>query len=66
LWKRKDILAFCLTFPLEYEKQAKKSQNITFFILGYPFSSSIGDALTVLDFSQAYHIKLGSSKHVLV
>jgi hypothetical protein len=33
LWERKDILAFCLTFPLEYEKQAKKSQNITFLFL---------------------------------
>jgi hypothetical protein len=55
-----------LTFSLEYEKQAKKSQNITFFIFGYLFSSSIGDAFTVLDFSQAYHIKLGSSKHVSV
>jgi hypothetical protein len=66
LWERKDILAFCLTFLLEYEKQVKKSQNITFFIFGYPFSSSIGDALIVLDFSQVYHIKLGSSKHVSV
>jgi hypothetical protein len=45
LWERKCILAFCLAFPLEYEKQAKKSQNISFFIFGYPFSISIGDAL---------------------
>jgi hypothetical protein len=36
-----------LAFPLEYEKQAKKSQNITFFIFDYPFSSSIGDALRI-------------------
>jgi hypothetical protein len=27
LWERKGILAFCLAFPLEYEKQAKKSQT---------------------------------------
>jgi len=46
LWERKDILAFCLAFPLECAKQAKKSQNIGFFIFGYPFSFSIGDALT--------------------
>jgi hypothetical protein len=39
-----------LAFPLEYEIQAKKNQNITFFIFGYPFSSSIEDALTVCIF----------------
>jgi len=33
LWERKDILACCLAFPLEYEKQAKKSQNINFLFL---------------------------------
>jgi hypothetical protein len=33
LWERKDILACCLAFPLEYEKQVKKSQNINFLFL---------------------------------
>jgi hypothetical protein len=33
LWERKGILAFYLAFPLEYEKQAKKNQNISFLFL---------------------------------
>jgi hypothetical protein len=33
LWERKGILAFCLVFPLKYEKQAKKNQNISFLFL---------------------------------
>jgi len=33
LCERKYILAFCLAFLLEYEKQVKKSQNITFLFL---------------------------------
>jgi hypothetical protein len=67
LWERKDILAFCLAFPLEHKKQAKKNQNITFFIFGYPFSSFIGDAFRgqreeavggIFCFSFKMHIKI--------
>ena len=45
MWEKKAILAFCLAFPLECAKQAKKSQNISFFIFGYSFGFYIGDAL---------------------
>ena len=31
--KKKGILAFHLTFSLEYEKQLKKNQNITYLFL---------------------------------
>jgi hypothetical protein len=31
--KKKDILVFYLAFSLKYEKQVKKSQNITFLFL---------------------------------
>jgi hypothetical protein len=44
LWERKDILAFCLAFPLEC-KTSKEKLKYWFFIFGYPFSFSIGDAL---------------------
>jgi hypothetical protein len=31
--KRNAKIAFCLAFPLEHEKQAKKSKNIAFLFL---------------------------------
>jgi hypothetical protein len=41
LWERKDILAFCLAFPLECAKQAKKSQNIGFLFLAIHLASPL-------------------------
>jgi hypothetical protein len=41
LWERKGILAFCLVFPLKYEKQAKKNQNINFLFLTIHLASPL-------------------------
>jgi hypothetical protein len=41
LWERKGILAFYLAFSLEYEKQAKKNQNINFLFLTIHLASPL-------------------------
>jgi hypothetical protein len=41
LWEKKAILAFCLAFPLECAKQAKKSQNISFLFLAIHLASPL-------------------------
>ena len=48
--KRYFILAFCLVFPFEHEKQVKKNQYITFFIFDSPFHSFVGDVITTFSF----------------
>jgi len=58
LWERKGILACCLAFLLEYEKQAKKSQNINFLFLAIHLASPLE---MLLGHKKAHMCRLGHS-----